>query len=408
MYAFVVLYKGCNGTEVRTVHIMSSDYDSCEDEDHEEYWWLTQMDPPMKKLWFVTQTATETFYKLSDKKGVKLAALREVLHEDATYINTVFNRPSYYLNGSEKGPRVNTLLDWAVTCVALDVVNLLLEYGANPDILVGEPDELHTCLFSICAYPVEDRHIFAIALALVTHGLDINAKMYTGSHNNYSTVLHLACNAGNYKLVKMFLDHNANVYAVDSEGRTPLVLAVTPIRRLVGMLSTIRTLVAHGADLHAIDRFGQTLLHRSAINPYITHDNRGPDYDMDVVQYLVDNGVSDIRDLNGMSATDVAVKEYGFNSDELRLSRLFGTRVQAMLDNRQRRLVAFAMGNHGHDVGFASTRHAPGAHDWLRMARLALFGRSPVMLDHHQEHFITFAMKNRTHGRIYGKMFPKK
>jgi hypothetical protein len=379
-----------------------SDHDSYEDEDH----WLTELEPPMKKLWFITRAATSA--RLSGEDRVELAALREALHEDATYINTVFNRSIQFFNGGDAGHRVTTLLDWAVTSEAPDVVNLLLEYGANPDILVGEPDELHTCLFSICTYPVEyHRHIFTIASALVATGLDINAKMYTGSHNSYSTVLHHACDAGNYEMVKMFLDHNANVYAVDSEGMTPLVVAVTPsgsMQRDVGMLPIIRTLVAHGADLHAIDRFGQTLLHRSAINPYAAHDNRyGPHYRMDVVQYLVENGVSDIRDLNGMSAADVAVKEYGLNSLELRLSRLFGTCLQAMLDDRQRRLVAFAMGYRGHDVEVASNRHASVAHDWRRMVKGALFGtalsgrrrRGLVMLDLHQQCLVRFAMGNR-------------
>jgi hypothetical protein len=335
---------------------MSEDEEGETSSQEEEEYGETQLTPQFKKLWRITFAAIGGF---DDVRGrlMRLAALQEALYKDATYVNTVYERHGQYC----------TLLNYAVDEADLDVVNILLDYDANPNILCGGSNDLHTCIFTACM----SRHTrkLAMALTLINHGLDINAKMpeticQQGYHNNYSTALHYACEGGNYQFVRLFLEHRADLYAVDSKGRTPLAIAVTPAnnsRSNDEVLLTIRTLVEYGADLYAVDRYGQTLLHMAAGYPC------GGCYNMDVVRYLVDSGVQDVRDLKGMSVGDVAVKAYSFNSHVLKSSRLFCKRLQTMLYEYKQRLVAFALGNRERGTGVAS-RHYPGAHSWRRIA----------------------------------------
>ena len=331
-----------------------SDIDEEEDEEEDDgEYWLTQLPPKFKELYFITREAMG-LKNSSDvrRRMFKLAALREALFKDATYVNTIFR-----MHGNRC-----TLLNEAARETDPVVVDILLEYDADPNLLCGSPDALHTCIFSVIGTHWDRIDNLAIALSLVTHGLDTNMIMpqTDGMPNRYSTALHQASEGGNYEVVEMLLDHKANVHALDNEGRTPIVMAVSPAnhtRNEDQVLHTIQTLVMHGANLHAIDKFGQTLLHNVA--KWQCREG----YCMKIVQYLVDHGVSDIRDLNGRTAGDLAIDEYSFNRHVLRLSRLFGTRLESMLQARQRSIVAFALGNRG-QATFRSNYHKIGAHDW--------------------------------------------
>lgn len=254
-----------------------------------------------------------------------------------------------------------TLLSHAVQAADAEVVNLLLAHGANPNLLVGVGLCQYTCLFTCCQF-ARDHQRLSIAEALIKHGADINVNVthtMDPYNNPYSTALHFACQNRNYDIVILFLQHHANVHAVDSAGRTPLEMAVTPNENVDypgAVLMIVNELVAHGANPNAInEKTGQTLLHRAAEYPYAG-------YNWDVVRYLINCGVQDIKDSNGMTACDVSKAACRLISEKIEMSTAFCIFYKNAFQENHQRIRAFAMGNHHH--GGIASRRIPGAHDW--------------------------------------------
>jgi ankyrin repeat domain-containing protein 17 len=76
-----------------------------------------------------------------------------------------------------------------------------------------------------------------------------------GKDSSGYTALHWACDCHHDKIVKLLLDHGANIEA-RSERTTPLMMACSE-----GHLSTIKLLLARGASVNAANTSGDTPLH---------------------------------------------------------------------------------------------------------------------------------------------------
>jgi hypothetical protein len=333
--------------------IYEDDYedDDQNDEEEEEEFWVNQMTPIFQELYSITRQAIRPGSNTEERKR-ELDALEEALREHAIHVNTRF----------EMFSEISTLLNEAALKSDLSVVDILLKHGADPNILCGSHDELHTCIFSTFGVDWETCDWLAIASSLIEHGLDIDMRMpcVSGIPNIYSTALMSACQNGNLKAVEMLLEHRANVHVLDNKDRSPIVLALSAFlrgRTEYQILRIIKTLVMYGANIFEINKFGQTLLHSIAIC-----NCRGGDW-MHIVQYLVDHGVSDIIDLQGNAAGILEMEMNSHNSNVLEKCRLFRTRLQTMLHHHQRSLFAFAIGNRGDRVRLRSDQF-PGAHDW--------------------------------------------
>ncbi|MDR3706689.1 MAG: ankyrin repeat domain-containing protein [Capsulimonadaceae bacterium] len=89
---------------------------------------------------------------------------------------------------------------------------------------------------------------------LVDAGADVNLQ---GERNGRDTPLMLAIAAEENRgaIVKLLIDHGANVRLADNKGRTALHLAA-----LYGDLPLATLLLAHGADVNARDAEGHTSL----------------------------------------------------------------------------------------------------------------------------------------------------
>ncbi|KAF8476566.1 ankyrin repeat-containing domain protein, partial [Russula ochroleuca] len=62
-----------------------------------------------------------------------------------------------------------------------------------------------------------------VAQLLLEHGADVNARIeHGGDDDNGRTPLHTAANYGRVEVVRVLLEHGANVGAEDNKGRTPL------------------------------------------------------------------------------------------------------------------------------------------------------------------------------------------
>jgi ankyrin repeat protein len=281
-----------------------------------------------------------------------LKTLRKLLDVDTKYINFVYGNWA-----------PNTLLATAVSEIDFEVVQILLEYGADPNVLCGRYPDQYNCIFRVSS----DMRSLDIATMLINHGLDVNAKMPEGHPedlNRYSTALHCVCMNHNFAVARMLLANGAYVNVVDSKGMTPAVCVMARnehCSREEAAVQTIRVLMEYGADVHAIDKFGRTLVHMCAITP------RG-EYNMKLVRFLVvDHGVQDLLDFKGQSASDAAYEEFSFNDFQRRSSRLFGKRLQEMFEEHRHHLVSFARGNRQH--GGAASRQNPGVYDWRRNAK---------------------------------------
>jgi len=93
--------------------------------------------------------------------------------------------------------------------INLEVAEILLEYGADPNIRLYGP--LYIAL--------QNSHSGLVQL-LLKHGADPNARDVDGQ-----TLLHMACRRWNLKIVQGLLELGVDVNSQDSEGMTPLQVA---------------------------------------------------------------------------------------------------------------------------------------------------------------------------------------
>ena len=114
---------------------------------------------------------------------------------------------------------------------------------------------------------------------LVKTGIDVNNQDQDGV-----SALHWACERGHYSIVKLLLDHGANVNSVTKKGETPLHYT-SPNTQM------IKLLLDSGVRVNATDIDGMTALHWAA--------ERGQ---FDLVKTLLQFG-SDINSTNNEEET---------------------------------------------------------------------------------------------------------
>ena len=86
-------------------------------------------------------------------------------------------------------------------------------------------------------------------IALIAQGADVNVQ-----RDSYTPLLH-ACRHADPRLVKILLEHDADVYLKHSSGTTPLIFAA-----MSGCDETTRLLLAHHASLEDTDPWSATAL----------------------------------------------------------------------------------------------------------------------------------------------------
>jgi ankyrin repeat protein len=128
----------------------------------------------------------------------------------------------------------------------LEVVELLLRYGANPNTrhLDGKTP-LH--------FAAEEGHVAVVEL-LLQHGADPSSQDEDGN-----AALHLAARRGWGDVAYVLLRHGADPNARDAEGKTPLHLAAEE-----GHVTVVKILLESSADPNGRDVFGRTPLHLAA------------------------------------------------------------------------------------------------------------------------------------------------
>ncbi|NWX44242.1 PP16B inhibitor, partial [Steatornis caripensis] len=182
----------------------------------------------------------------------------------------------------------------------LEEVCYLLKSNISPDLC--NEDGL-TALHQCCIDNYEE-----IVKVLLNHGANVNAK-----DNELWTPLHAAATCGHINLVKILIQHGADLLAVNADGNMPYDLCedeptldvietcmayqgitqerINEMRAAPEqvMICDIHDILATGQDLNRTDAQGATLLHIAAANGYLH-----------AAEVLLDQGASlDIKDWDG-------------------------------------------------------------------------------------------------------------
>ena len=102
-----------------------------------------------------------------------------------------------------------------------------------------------------------DLH-FIVTFLIIERSQDVHSRGFTDD----ATPLHLASSLGHMKVIRMLVEHGADVTAQTKNGDTPLHLAMTSPRQLEeGNVEVARMLIERGAGVAAQNKNGETPIH---------------------------------------------------------------------------------------------------------------------------------------------------
>jgi truncated hemoglobin YjbI len=138
-----------------------------------------------------------------------------------------------------------TLLHGAAATGSVEVVELLLTLGADPNAIDQAGHAPLYCVGNECSAPGGGESVRALARA----GANLDAQ----DGAKHCTALHMAARRGNLDVAEALLDCGANLEAYDSKRETPLRRAVN-----CSKISLVALLLKRGADPHTRAADGRT------------------------------------------------------------------------------------------------------------------------------------------------------
>jgi len=150
------------------------------------------------------------------------------------------------------GPGRETALVAAADQNHPEIVQLLLDRHANVNLAA---DDGLTALIAESAAPN-----ISLVERLLAMGANPNARRDSAFRSN--TPLQGAVEFGGPKIVRLLVEHGANVNAVNGDGRSPLMEV-----GFQGDAESVRLLLAHKATVNVHDFFGNTALSQAAEGP---------------------------------------------------------------------------------------------------------------------------------------------
>ena len=183
----------------------------------------------------------------------------------------------------QHGADVNARTDFGLTTLHattdVEVVRVLLKHGAN---VSAEDEEGRTPLHEAA----KNGNVELVRM-LIEHGADVNVRTKDGStpllmaaklgnmeDEEGETQLHKETRNGNVELVRMLIEHGADVNVRTNYSSTPLLAAAR-----FGNIEVVRVLLEHGANVEAEDKKRRTSFQIASMKGY-----------NDVVELLSDHG----------------------------------------------------------------------------------------------------------------------
>jgi ankyrin repeat protein len=262
---------------------------------------------------------------LSEKPpATVLAALRSGANPNAhtgllsdelpkSWLRLLLDRLTY---AQPEDPKSTTLLVSAAYDSNLKIVQLLLEYGADPNLSCRANGSTANPLCSAACSP-SDRSL-VIVETLLAHG----ARVDSSDSQGVTPLMH-AVSSGHVRIVQALIEHGAEANRRDHDGMTALHYlgggddffnqrryGENPAHML-SVRTVVQSLVQHGAAIDAVDVSGDTALCIAANNNY-----------PGLVQILLELGADpNYRDLN-----DVCVLSYAQDAEVSNLLRKAGAK----------------------------------------------------------------------------------
>ena len=217
-------------------------------------------------------------------------------------------------------PDNTSMLFWAATSGHIDMVKLLLKYGAgiHHELPIKGWGEKGATSLQVAAAPawreehqpqkhevarilIEDGAYYDVYTACALNDttrlrelIDENADSVDATDDYGMTPLHWAARAGSMQCAEMLLSGGALVNPLNKARRTPLQLAAESDRA-----DMIRLLARHDADLNTQDRKGRTPLHRATYEGCV-----------DAAEALLEVGADPtVLNKNGKTAFEIARKD---------------------------------------------------------------------------------------------------